>query len=222
MNRKYLAFLLFVIVLVLIAACAPAQQVSTPALKPEAKVEANKSQEPAVTEQKSEISADVRELLDKPKTRIKSIYYKYRGPETGNNFYEFYVKGDKIKYKPARELQSLDQPNSYDSIFIDKTAKTAQSYCLEPYCKYKGKKEDLNYDDAYMPTILDWVSGLTQAIKIGEEVIDERNTWKIETSKGILWVDTFYGVPLKVDSSGKIYRFQQISVNSVQDADVVP
>ncbi len=56
---------------------------------------------------------------------------------------------------------------------------------------------------------------------MGEEVIDDRSTWKLETNKGTLWVDAFYGIPLKVESGGKVYRFQQISVNSVQDSDVM-
>ena len=57
---------------------------------------------------------------------------------------------------------------------------------------------------------------------VGEEVIDDRSTWKIDTNKGTLWIDSFYGIPLKVESSGKTYRFQQIAVNSVEDADVIP
>ena len=116
----------------------------------------------------------------------------------------------------------MDRQDSYDTIFIDKTAKTAQSYCVAAYCIYKGKKADLRYDDVYIATLFDWLSGLTYAKKTGEQVIDSRSTWKIETNNGILWLDVFYGIPLKVESGGKVYRFQEISVNSVKDSDVVP
>ena len=145
--------------------------------------------------------------MDKSKTRVKSIYYHYRGPETGSNFHEFYVKGNKIKYKPYLEIKSLDRPDSYDAIFIDKTAGTAQSYCTAAYCAYKGKKSDLRYASAYLRTVFDWIDGLTKANKVGEEVIDSRSTWKIDTDKGILWVDTFYGIPLRVESDGRTYKF---------------
>ena len=220
MNKKYFAFLSFFAVLVLIASCAPAQQAPVPKL--EAKTEVKQTvQGQTTTAQKQEIPADVLELLNKHKTKVSSIYYKYRGPETGNDFYEFYVRGSKIKYKPSLETKSLDKPDSYDAIFIDKTAKTAQSYCLATYCAYKGKKADLSYATAYISTVFDWID-VTSAEKVGEEVIDSRSTWKLETNKGIIWMDTFYGIPLKAESGGKTYRFEQISINNVQDSDVIP
>lgn len=220
--KRYSLILCLILILVLIIACAPQQKESTAIPKPEAKVESKQPAQETIEQSKQQISSEVKELLEKSKTRVKSIYYKYRAPETGSDFYEFYVKDNKIKYNPALEIKSLDQKDSYDSIFIDKIAKTAESHCLAAYCSYKGKKQDLNYAEAYIPTIFDWVDGLTKVKKIGEEVIDDRNTWKLETDKGMLWVDTFYGLPLKVESGGKVYRFQQISVNSVQDANVMP
>ena len=220
--KKYSFILVFISILGFIMACAPVQKESVPFSTPEAQIEAGQnSQEPAA-ETKQSISSDVKEILDKSETSVKGIYYKYKGPETGNDFYEFYAKGTKVKYKPTLEIKTLDREESYDTIFIDKAAKTAASYCVAEYCAYKGKKQDLKYDDAYISTVFDWVTGLTFAKKIGEEVIESRSTWKIETNKGIIWVDTFYGIPLKADSSGKIYRFEQIAANGVQDSDVVP
>ena len=220
--KKYQLILCFILILAFMLACAPEQKISTTITKPDAKVNVGQAVQEPSTEPKQQISSEVKGLLDKSKTNVKSIYYKYRGPETGNNFYEFYVKGNKIKYKPALEIKSLDKKESYDSIYIDKIAHTAQSYCDAIYCLYKGKTEDLNYRDVYISTIIDWVDGITEAKKVGEEIIDRRNTWKIESNKGILWVDTLYGVPLKIESSGKKYRFEQISFSSVEDADVVP
>lgn len=220
--KKYSLILCFILALVYIASCASSQQEPATTPKPEAKADVKQPVEEPAIAPKQEISAEMQELLDKSKSRVRSIYYKYRATETGSNFYEFYVKGSNIKYLPYREIKSLDKPESFDSIFIDKTAKTAQSYCIAAYCAYKGKKADLNYAEAYIPTIFDWIDDLTEAKKTGEEVIDSRNTWKVETNQGILWIDTFYGIPLKVESGGKEYTFQQISVNSVQDSDVMP
>lgn len=219
MARSFLLVLLVAFSLFLFAGCTTLQEVSK---IPETQEKIQPSTESKIEEMpKQEISAGVKDLLERHKTRVKSIYYKYRGPETGTNFHEFYVKGDKIKYKPYLELKSLDREDSYDTIFIDKTAQTAESYCMAAYCAYKGKKADLEYGDAYISTIFDWIS-VASAKKVGEEVIDDRNTWKLETGKGILWVDTFYGIPLKAESNGKTYKFEQISVNSVQDSDVAP
>ena len=223
MNKRYLTFLLFTVALVFILSCLPIQEAPKTTITPEAEPSTGTKTQAETTQEKpaTEIAADIKELLNKHKTKISSIYYKYRGPETGINFHEFYVKGNKIKYKPFLEIKSLDKPDSYDSIFIDKLAKTAQSYCIATYCAYKGKKADLSYTTAYISTVFDWID-VTSAEKVGEEVIDSRNTWKIETNKGILWVDTFYGIPLKIESGGKAYKFEQLAVNSVTDADVVP
>src|SRR3989338_7056283 len=180
MKNKWPIFLALIVLSVYVVSCTPAQPV-TSAPAPEVKPSPQQAAaQPAA--QKQEIPAEVKELLDKSKTRVKSIYYHYRGPETGGNFHEFYVKGDKIKYKPYLEIKSLDRPDSYDAIFIDKTAVTAQSYCTAAYCAYKGKKSDLSYASAYLPTVFDWTDGLEYAKKVGEEVIDSRSTWKIEAS----------------------------------------
>lgn len=215
--KKALAFLLIFAAILLIA-CVPVQETK-------AGTSGGKQQETqqttSISQQKRGVSREVKEVLERRESRVKNIFYKYKGPQTGDNFYDFYIKGNKIKYNPYLEIKTLDQPDSYDTIFIDKDTKTAASYCMAAYCTYQGKKQDLNYDDAYISTIFDWVTGLAYAEKVGEEVIDDRNTWKLDTDKGILWVDTFYGIPLKIESSGKFYRFQQISVNSVQDSDVM-
>lgn len=221
--KKILLNLGMLAVLILAACTAAQQPAPAPApaaeIKPAAKPDAGQN---AAVKQQDGISPDVMDLLAKSKTKVKSIYYKYRGPETGSNFFEFYAKGSKIKYLPWKALKSLDQPADYDSIFIDKSSQTAQSYCEALYCAVRGKKADLKYNDAYIYTINDWVGSITQAKKVGEEIVDDRSTWKLETNQGIFWIDTFYGIPLKIESSGKTYRFEQIAVNSVQDSDVVP
>ena len=157
--------------LVLIVACAPAQEAPKTTIAPKTESGTGTKTQTATAQEKptAEIAADVKELLNKHKTRVTSIYYKYRGPETGSNFHEFYIRGNKIKYKPYLEIKTLDRPDSYDEIFIDKVTKTAQSYCTADYCAYKGKKTDLNYNDAYISTVFDWIS-VTEAEKIGEEV----------------------------------------------------
>ena len=220
MRNKLLVILCFFFALVYVIGCTQAPQTPT-ATQTQTSGGANQPTQNQISPQKQTISADVQDLLDKHKSKVSNIYYKYKGPQTSDNFYDFYVKGGKIKYKPYFASKVLDRQDSFDSIFIDKAAKTAQSYCADRTCVYKGKKGDLNYDDAYISTIFDWID-VKQAAKLGEEVIDDRSTWKLQTDKGIVWVDTYYGIPLKADSSGKSYRFTQLSVNSVQDSDVTP
>ena len=225
-KNKYLAVPLFIVVL-LIVSCTVQQAQTNPA-KPASVIPAKPASEiqpaqpPSAAKPAGGIEPEVKDLLGKSKTRVSSIYYKYKGPETGDNYYDFYIKDDNIKYLPARKLQGLDQADSYNSIYINNADKTAKSYCDDRACIYKGEKGSLDYNKAYIPTIFDWVNGITQANKAGEEVIDDRSTWKVQTNEGILWLDTFYGIPLKIESNGKSYRFQQLNVNGVQDSDVKP
>ena len=228
--KKYTLILCIISIIIIVTACAPVRK-GLPLSKPESKVNnntkiiANQTAKEPPAEAKDEISDEFKELLNKSKIRVKSISYKYRGPETtsiGFNIIEFYVKGAKVKYLPYRELRALDNLESYNSVYIDTAAKTAQSYCDDRTCIYKGKKGDLNYEDTYIPTVFDWLNGVTQAKKVGEEVIDDRNTWKIETNKGTFWIDTYYGIPLKIVCNDQVYRFEQIVVNGVRDSDVTP
>ena len=228
MDKKYFVLSALLALLLIVSACAKSPQVSqTDTIQEETNQETvPKPEEEKVEEQvpippQQSIPFEIKELFDKSKTRSTSVYYKYRGPETGSNFHEFYIKGNKIKYKPYLEVKTLDQPASYDSIFIDKSARTAASYCEASYCSHKGKKADLNYDQAYIPTVFDWIE-VSQAEKIGEEVIESRSTWKIETNKGTIWLDTFYGIPLKAEANGNTYRYEQLAVGGVKDSDVVP
>lgn len=223
MGKSLLTILALALML---AACAQQQTPTATEQKlseqkpPAENVQQQTQQKPQATSQ-TKISTEVQQLFDKSKTKVQSVYYKYRGPETGNDFHEFFIKGTKIKYKPALELKALDKPESFDSIFIDTSAKTAASYCEAVYCYYKGKKQDLNYDDAYIDTIFDWIN-VAQATKVSEELIESRSTWKIQTEKGFIWVDTFYGIPLRAEADGNIYKFEQLATNGVQDSDVMP
>ena len=221
MHPKNLPILVFVIAVFLIS-CTQQQVavVQKPADIPDTETGPIEEQ-PQQPPEENIIPPDIKELFGKSKESVGSIYYKYRGPETGSNFHEFYIKGDNIKYRPYNMAKFLEKPESYDVIFIDNSAKTAMSYCEASFCTYKGKKQDLNYGEAYIGTVFDWID-VKSAEKLGEEQIDSRSTWKIQTEKGIIWVDLFYGIPLKAESNGKTYRFEQISVNGVKQPDVVP
>ncbi len=225
MTRK-LGMLILVSILLLVVGCAksapPAQITDTQAEDVPVVTDVQEEQKEAPQEAEKEvIPDDVVEIIKKSE-KVKSIYYKYSGPETGTDLYEFFVKGLNIKYEPARKTKSLDMPEAYDSIFISKEAKTAMSYCADATCKYPGKKEDLSYDEEYILTPFDWLNSIKNATKVSEQRIDNRNTWKISTNAGMVWIDTFYGVPLQVEANGNAYNFQHMTFNSVPDSEVIP
>jgi len=169
------------------------------------------------------ISSEVSEVLGIADKKVKSISYKYKGPETKDFFYEFFVKENKIKYilDPTYKVIGADD-DAYDTIYLNNELKKAEGYCDNRKCIGKGKKADLVYDDVYIWTPFDWLNDIESAEKVGEELIDKRSTWKLSTNKFIIWIDTFFGVPLQVEFRDNLYHFEKIIFNQVKDEDVNP
>jgi hypothetical protein len=153
---------------------------------------------------------------------VSSIRYSYKGPETKDFFYDFFVKGNLIKYNPIPDYKAIDiDDDAYDSVYINTLNKTAEAYCDSRKCRIKGKKRDLDYESAYIKTPLDWLN-VGNAEKIGEELIEKRAAWKLSTDNGTLWVDTFFGVPLQARFDGNEYKFMKMAFNDVDDTEVMP
>ena len=225
MKIKNLIILLVISALI-IGACAkqPANAPTIPDPTPQEKPQPEVNTPPVIQaepETAGGIADDVKDLIIKYRSRAVSIHYLYKGPQTANNFYEFYIKGGKIRYLPSRALKALDKPDSWDTIYLDAVARTSASYCDDSACIYKGKKSDLEFDETYIATPYDWLN-VKDASKIGEEIIDDRQTWKLQTDKGIIWVDSFYGIPLKAQSNTDLHYFKLTSANDIQDSDVTP
>ena len=223
MARKSISFLIFL--LLLISACAKTgTEIKAPENENKNLEEPNKSVEPDAIVDAKQIPGEIKELLGIANEKVASLSYKYKGPESKDFIYEFYVKGDKIKYilQPGYKTADVDN-DAYNTVYIDKKAKTAKGYCDARNCIVKGKKADLNYDNSYILTPLDWLKNIDYAEKTGEELIEARNTLKVSTSDNkTIWIDTFFGLPLRVESSGNTYKFQGIAINGVKDDDVTP
>ncbi len=179
--------------------------------------------EEEITEEK-EISPEVKELLGIADKKVQSLRYSYKGPDTERSYYQFFVKGDNIKYiiNPTYKDLRLED-DAYNAIYLDKESKTAQAYCDDRTCRVKGKKADLNYDEVYIWTPLDWVENIEFAEKLGEQLIERKNTWKLSTRNlGTIWVDSFFGVVMKAEFAENIYQFQNMVFNDLKGEDVVP
>jgi len=150
--------------------------------------------------------------------KVQSITYTYKGPETRDFFYTFYIVGNRIKYviDPAIGVIDVDG-DAYDTIYINKESRTALAYCDNKKCKVKGKKAVLDYDEAYISTPFDWIDKVESPQKIDEYLVDRRNTIMLTTNDFTIWIDTFFGVPLKVETADNLYRFQKMITNSLKE-----
>ncbi len=167
------------------------------------------------------IEADVAPLLTLAATKVKSLNYHYKGPETNNELYDVFIKGTKTAYIPD-ERNDYSGPTAYNIVFLDTSAKTAMSYCTHQTCTPKGKRSDLTYSAVYLATPMDWLVGITAAKKVGTETIEKRAVTIVETNKGKMWIENFFGVPMKIEKDGTTYAFSQMGFNGVSDSQVNP
>jgi len=234
---KKIFMILILLIIIFILGCAPVQtpeqkpvtilpeiqeEVKEPVVKEPVK-EAEEAAEKEIAEEKKEISSDVRELLSKAEQKVQSISYKYKGPETADFFYIFYVKDERIRIilDPTVKDIRLDD-GAYESIYLNKKTDFAGGYCNDKRCKAKGKKATLVFNEVYINTPFDWLDQIGNAEKVGEELLGKRSAWKLKTDNvGIVWVDSFFGVPLQVEFNDNLYRFMQMTFNDVKDSDVI-
>jgi len=177
-------------------------------------------EDPAEKVSEEEIT-EVEELLSISDKKVEGIRYSYKGPETKDFIYEFFVKGNKIKYilNPSFKVIDVDE-DAYDTVYINKESETALAYCDGRKCRVKGKKGVLDYNENYILTPFDWLNKIESVDKVGEQLIDRRNTKKLTTNDFSIWVDTFFGVPLQVETTDNLYQFEKMSFNGVKDEDV--
>ncbi len=222
---KHYCVLSLLIVVLLLGGCA-SQQAAEPAAQqtsgvPEKAATPSAQAQQEVPAAQGTIEADVAPLLKLAATKVKSLNYHYSGPETNNDLYDIFIKGTKTAYVPF-DKNDYSGATAYNIIFLDTTSKTAMSYCTDQTCTPKGKRGDLAYTAVYIATPLDWMVGITSAKKVGTETIEKRAVTIIETNKGKMWIENFFGVPMKIQKDGTTYSFQQVAFNGVQDAQVNP
>jgi hypothetical protein len=109
-----------------------------------------------------------------------------------------------------------------DVIVFNTLAKTATAYCeSKKYCIKTGEAGPVDYDQYYLKTPLDWIDGVTSATKKGEARLVDRDVWILQLDGNVtMWVDTYYGIPLRVDNSQERHEFQNPLFNGVTDAEV--
>jgi len=234
MKRILIIFLTLLVIFII--GCAPVDTQQEPQETPSVTVK-TPVKEPSVIEPvpevknsveveevpEIEVSDEVQNLLLKAE-KVKSISYRYKGPETADFFYEFFEKGDSVRYisNPTFKDLHLDD-DAYESIFLNKDTQFSGGYCLDRKCRVKGKKATLKYGETYIMTPFDWLNKMGDAEKLGEEILGKRQAWRLKTENaGIVWIDSFFGVPLQVEFENNLYQFTKMNFNNVKNSEVIP
>jgi len=227
---KYYLYTALVVLLLLIG-CAQKEQIQpeqplpqTTEPKEETPVETTTQPEetPAIekTGEMIKIPNDIKEILEKGKTKLNSYSYNYKSPESDES-YKIYIKGNKIKII-SPEIVNVEEGKFYNTIYLDTEKKTAEAYCVGySTCGVNlGKIKDLNYEDTYIEAPLDWLAKVTEAEKIDERQVESRDAIYLETNIGKITVESYYGFLYMIEDDSSKWEFSDAAFNSVKDSDV--
>jgi len=225
-NFNFLKYKLYLVLLVIIllVGCATTEQPKTqePIPAETAPTETAPPAEESQEEVKTEIPADIKEVLEKAKTKLTSYSYNYKNPSTDVSD-GISVKGSKIKITLA-EKKTEEEDKFYNTIYLDTEEKTAEAHCVG-YSDCEGKVEkvkDLNYDDVSIETPVDWVAKVTEAEKIDERTVESRKSLYLDTNIGKITIASYNGFIYKIEKGSQIWEFSDASFGSVKDSDVTP
>lgn len=224
-----LFFILAVVALLLFAAgCGKAKE--QPVVKPDAgiKPEVKPAPEPSppVVEKQpvTVIDEEVQGVLDK-QSKVTGYKYLYYGPPNPGFGLEFRILGSKARLYLGT-LSKLADGKTYDTVYLDLAAKSAVAYCESVSCTNKGSLE-VAFDEYYRSAPSDFAKSVVSAKLRNYELLYQRKTAVIifEDAKGMngtMWLDTVYGMPVKVQVNNSNYEYREIAFNTVAGDEVVP
>ncbi|MEK6809404.1 MAG: hypothetical protein AABY40_01900, partial [Nanoarchaeota archaeon] len=194
--------------------CPDGSTVSDSALCPQAE-----EKEAAVVE--TSTTSEVEELLAKSKNVVSMSYDYKRVDQPLEKPLKVWIKKVTVKQELPTQTNILNS-KEMDIIVFNTLAKTANAYCeSKKYCIKTGDIGAVDYNQYYLKTPLDWIEGVSSAKKKGEARLANRDVWILQLEgEVIMYVDTFFGVPLRVDNGQERYEFQNPVFNGVTDEEV--
>ncbi len=215
MVKKVTMFLVSLIALLFVVGCSPVvKQAPTsvesvsPTTTPTPDI-VSENREPSLTvtlEQGTpapSYDANISALLELNK-KVHSYSYILDG--TKGAYFEIFVTQNFTK-KVRSDTLKLKGDSYYNTIYLDNRKKTAVAVCDKPgiscsSVRLKAFTVDFSQESDFL-TPFDALFNLSyNAHKVGEEIIDGRNTVIVEevnsdAKKERLWIDYYYGLPLK-------------------------
>jgi hypothetical protein len=173
-------------------------------------------------------------LMKKAKEKVKSYGFYYTTSQNWELWRDqYFVRGDNIKVK-LYDVNLYNKENYFDTVYLNTRAKTGSAFCEHDShvkCKDKDREFVVQYEDFVIKTPLEWLESMHNARWVGTETFDDRNTQVVEYDENgstvRVWIDAFYGVPLKVivyhgDIENAIakYGFRDMTINTVTSSDM--
>jgi hypothetical protein len=173
-----------------------------------------------------DLSEEAKALFDKTSkvTNVRFNYFSSADPYP------------KDKYTATRERMKLllvakvryTAADSYDTVYLDFEKKEAVAYCEEAstgVCVDPNKKFAVSYERYKIRTPFQWLDLVESADVTGRsKQISGRQakevSFKAEGKSGIMWLDSFFGVPLEIEYDGVKIEFQNMLINDAKDSEL--
>lgn len=226
---KKLLFVLLIVSLLVLSACAGEKVLKEePAAEPVVEQEV----EPAVEVEEEEavdcVDPEIRALIDEARDLDQLHYYMRESPYFREQ-YEVFVKGDKMKVV-LPEASKFIRGEYYDTVYLDLITKEAVAYCEDKKrCSDFYEAFDVDYEQYYRQTPVDWTLSLVCAEKVSTENMFSRDVVLVKyTENGKtynMWLYMFNGMAAKmiedIDAADPVQRTFEMLSMSVSEEDVV-
>jgi len=214
------------------AAAPPAEVGRTPPPATTLPSDRQEKAPPTVTETKTDMSPQLKDMLKRADEKVTSLQYLYGGTTTNNLFLDTYrVKGTKLKIKKYSEDYYVRE-GYYDTVYIDLSLACCEelSRCRSANVDNTNKKFEVDTTSLNVPkTPYQWTKEVPADAKItGPQTFNERSVTAIkffkDGSEYEMLIDDTYGVPHKViitEGSGNVikHQFNDMQFNSLKEND---
>ncbi|MDP3990618.1 MAG: hypothetical protein Q8Q01_05450 [archaeon] len=163
------------------------------------------------------------ELIQKGQN-VQSFTYDYKEiSKPKEPTYPYKIYGSTVKrYLPVKT--GILNQNELDVIISDRLSKTSLGYCESlKYCIKQGEIGSVDFSEYYVDTPFDWLDRIQRAeIETKNEELFGRGVWKVIANNGefTIWIENYYGVPLKVSTVSETYEFRNPKFNTIKSNDV--
>lgn len=202
---------------------------TTPAELPPVPIESK-----IIIEKSRQFSPELRDLLQKADSEVKSVTYMYAESPNNIGFDTYLIKGTKMKIL-LFEKNDYIIDDYFNVVYVDTAAKTAKARCenkkrcLSKTIDNTKRVYELNYNEYRTKTPYEWIKEVQTAEIIGLETLNKHAVTRIKTNirdtEVEMWVDNRFGLPHRIkatkDSEETTYYFKNMMFNGIRDSDVV-
>lgn len=173
-----------------------------------------------------DISTDAQTLFDKS-TKVTSMQFNYVKSPDPLPQSTYYITKDRMKVVLTSKTRFPPEA-FFDVVYLNRMTGTATGYCeniVTSGCPDRNKAFALEFNDYVVETPLEWIAKLTKAeLTTQSKMVNGRTgkevRFEIDGNEGVMFVDSFFGLPLLISYQGDSYEFRDLAINEVKFTDV--